>query len=216
MRSNPAPFDHVISLGTVCYPAWVIKNAGQKKASYPFDWIFATPAMVLDILRDDFVKFLDPTFHVATSPEERPTPHDHVAGHNYYHDRFGVKFVFSHRDVTQPEHLAYYRRGVDRFRALLDTEDRKRLVMVCPGDRLASAAEFSALAREIDDRSRNAEVLVINLGRVPNFDASLIETKEIASTGRHRFLEYRSCSGLRGLGFAKPIDDRNLKRLILD
>ena len=84
------PIQHIISLGVFCYPAWVIKQLGLKRRSYPFDWIFSTPAMVLDILRDDFARFLDASNYRLNPPEGRE---EGVSEHLHYRDTHGVGAV---------------------------------------------------------------------------------------------------------------------------
>jgi hypothetical protein len=202
------PFNHVISLGTVCYASWMIKQLGLKRRSYPFDWIFSSPAMVLDILQDDFRCFLDPVHYRANPVESRPHPSEHIAEHLHYRATFGVEHVFSHRDVTTPDNRAYYERCVDRFRSALAAPNPTLLLMINPGDRLATLEVFTGLA---DWASRNAPyavLSVINLRRATDGQPMFSTTAE---RGPHALIEYFSASGIRGLDFAKPVDDLNLR-----
>ena len=50
---------YVCSLGSLCHSAQILKNNNLKRCSYPFDWIFSSPNMVIDCISDDFKKFLD-------------------------------------------------------------------------------------------------------------------------------------------------------------
>lgn len=96
----------VISMGQNCNTSWYIKAAGLKRASYPFDWIFTTPDIAADIIRDDFQKLLDKSLII---------PHGMDAGHNMYHET-----LFGHRNpVRSAEDYAYYQRCVSRWRELM-------------------------------------------------------------------------------------------------
>ena len=90
-----------ISLGSACNAATMIKRAGLRRASYPFDWLLNVDdglAVVTEILRDDFKAISDPasyaiihhppvgravpayaayprTFHVHSDPASKPEVH---------------------------------------------------------------------------------------------------------------------------------------------
>lgn len=48
-----------ISLGENCNSSWYIKETDNKKASYPFDWIFSSPEIIIHAVKDDFKSFLN-------------------------------------------------------------------------------------------------------------------------------------------------------------
>ncbi len=96
----------LVSLGQNCSTSWYIKAAGAKQASYPFDWLAVSPALVEHVLDDDFRTFLD---------RARMIPLWTDAGHKDYH-----RSLFGHRDPrTFARDHAYYVRCVERFRELL-------------------------------------------------------------------------------------------------
>ncbi|MBN3849918.1 hypothetical protein G3N58_24295 [Paraburkholderia sp. Ac-20342] len=117
---NVPGYSSVISIGSHCVTAGEIKRFGLKKSSYPFDWIFSNVAMVADCIKDDFEKFLDRRYHKAVPVEERRFRNANYCQHTYYLERFGINFVFNHRDITSDEDFAYYSRCVERFRAVLN------------------------------------------------------------------------------------------------
>jgi len=94
---------------------------GLKTESYPFDWIFSNPNMIIDIIKDDFKLFLDRTLY---------TPHPEKTekgkcGHKIY----GAG-MFNHRNpLGIDEHYSYYKRCVDRFRRLLQSKDNKLFIV---------------------------------------------------------------------------------------
>ncbi len=95
-----------VSLGQNCSTSWYIKAVGAKQASYPFDWLAVSPALLEHVLDDGFRLFLD---------RSRMIPLWTDGGHRDYH-----RSLFGHRDPrTFARHHAYYVRCVERFRALL-------------------------------------------------------------------------------------------------
>ena len=100
----------VISLGQNCNTAWYIKAAGLKRASYPFDWIYTTPAIITHILDDDFAQLLDRDLII---------PHGMDAGHKVYHET-----LFGHRNpVRSDADYAYYQRCVARWRERMTRQE---------------------------------------------------------------------------------------------
>lgn len=93
-----------ISLGENCSTAWYLKQVGLKKASYPFDWIFSSPEIVLDCVEDGFEKYLDRSYL-------KPKDNGSSAGHDYYHSNF-----FNHKNPLESEECYnYYKRCCQRF-----------------------------------------------------------------------------------------------------
>jgi hypothetical protein len=123
-KNPPLAVPQLISLGAHCYTAYMLKRAGLKSASYPFDWIFSSPQMVRDIIEDDFDTFMNPKYFRPVS-ENQGKSCDHI----YYLERYGIKSIFNHSNPTLPSDYAYLRRTVDRFRAQLNGSSP--LVFVC-------------------------------------------------------------------------------------
>lgn len=206
------PFEHVISLGTFCYAGWLIKKLGLKQASYPFDWIFSNPAMVADILRDDFARFLDSQYHALNPPESRPSPHQHVAEHRFYTEQFGVEHIFSHRDVTDDDGKSYYLRCVERFRAVCSTSSSKLFLMIIAPNQGGSEVDFASICEWLDRNADNSALLAIQICRPPyNGNSDFTETLRI---GQHRLLQFKSRSKPQGLEFADPADDAAIMEMI--
>ncbi|HMQ74730.1 MAG TPA: DUF1796 family putative cysteine peptidase [Flavobacteriales bacterium] len=99
-----------VSLGQNCSTAWTIKAVGAKQASYPFDWLAVSPALLEHVLDDGFRTFLD---------RRRMIPLLTDGGHRDYH-----RSLFGHRDPRSfDRHHAYYVRCVDRFNGVLATDE---------------------------------------------------------------------------------------------
>jgi hypothetical protein len=105
-----------LSLGSLCHASMLLKNIGYKKRSYPFDWIFSNPEMVIECLKDDFKTFLDKSYYIHR--------HSKQCGHSLYHPH-----MFNHRNPLKNEedHL-YHTRCVHRFREL--SSQRKCFVVM--------------------------------------------------------------------------------------
>lgn len=118
LADRPAADTEFVSLGQNCSTAWYLKQAGLKRASYPFDWLFTSPQIVADCLDHGFARFLDPAL-------VRPKAGDaNAAGHALYHAS-----LFNHRNpLRSEEDQAYYRRACERFDVLLAS--RRAVVFV--------------------------------------------------------------------------------------
>ncbi len=213
-RGPIGPINHVISLGTNCYPALTIKGLGLKRASYPFDWIFSSPAMIVDALRDNFARFLDPKQHRATPIERRRTPKTEQADHLHYRDRFGVETMFMHRDITEPVHKAYYHRTVERFRAVMMSDQTKLLFMTNSKGRHATADDFLALCGLIDERYRNAHLIVVNVEQAADGDVARVGGRLDRQIGPHELIKYRASSGLNSTSFDNWLDHLVMRSML--
>lgn len=94
-----------VSLGQNCSTAWHLQAIGKRSCSTPFDWIFSSPQIVTDCLRDEFRDFLD--------LRQAVTIDEHSAGHARYHGR-----MFNHRNPHVGDNHARLQRSVARFLAL--------------------------------------------------------------------------------------------------
>ena len=70
-----------------------------------------------------FNTFLDKRYFVPIPDNLRPDKNANFCDHAFYHENFGVRFIFNHYDVTIDENYHYYVRCVDRFRAALKSSD---------------------------------------------------------------------------------------------
>lgn len=101
-----------ISFGENCNTSWYIKETGNKKASYPFDWIFSSPEIIIHALKDEFKSFLNKDYIFPVGKKR--------AGHSYYHSR-----MFNHRNPLENEgHYEYYKRATARLKDLLKAQKK--------------------------------------------------------------------------------------------
>jgi hypothetical protein len=201
----------VISLGSHCYTSWLLKQAGIKSYSTPFDWLFSNPGMISHCLRDDFKTFLDRSYYRSTPFDERVAPHANQCDHLYYLERFGIKFVFNHRDPTTEQDYAYFQRAVARFRecakgsepvtllcTLRDSEDIENQFF----DLQSATMEYFSSGRLVVAGIRESDVAV------PSYS--------IDSSGRFsRLIRFVSTSPWLDLRFQNEFDDMALISIIL-
>ena len=207
------PFRHYISLGTSCYASWIIKGLGLKRQSYPLDWCFSSPAMVLDMLEDDFASFLDPRQYRTTPMAERARPEENVADHLRYRDAFGVRYVFNHRDPGESDTYGYFSRGAERFRRVMQGAEPKFLLMVSP-HHPASEAVFAGLCERIDRDARHAMLLAINVAPLVDGDVVAAGPRLLRQIGPHRLVRYDATSRLDGLAFRNGLDDVVIRHMV--
>jgi hypothetical protein len=60
---NGKKIKHIASLGSHCLTSSILKKHHLKSYSLPFDWLFASPAAILDCLVTDFKTFLAHLMH---------------------------------------------------------------------------------------------------------------------------------------------------------
>lgn len=105
-----------ISFGENCNTSSYLKKTSNKNASYPFDWIFSSPEIILHAIKDGFKLFLDKD-QIFQINKKR-------AGHRFYHSR-----MFNHRSPLKSDaNYNYYVRAINRLKLVL--ENQKHSVFV--------------------------------------------------------------------------------------
>ncbi len=203
------PVRHVCSLGSTCYPAWLLQRMGLRRWSGPFDWLFGSVELVEHCLEDDFEAFLDADQIDALS--------DGRSTHRRYQGGITLGPVFNHRDATLPEHQAYHARCVARFRALLRSPEGKCFVMLLPGhpswpdSRLLE--DFHRVGRALAGRTENFRLLMVSHDASEGGLAAGLREVEARPDGA--LLRFRSASAMQGgLSFRQEWDNLALKRLL--
>ena len=126
MIFNHSPIiKHACSLGTICQSSQLCKDLQIRKESYPFDWIFSTPDIIVDILEDDFASFLDKDLYESMHPS--------LCKHRkYVLPRNGSYMFMHHNPKDNIDNYNYFVRCVDRFRKLLTTSSNKLFIINYP------------------------------------------------------------------------------------
>lgn len=117
-------FKHFCSLGTLCHPTRMMQRIHVKPVSYPFDWVFCDENNIIDILEDDFNKFMDKLYYSDVKHKFS----DRTCGHSCYHEDF-----FFHKNPRNEEDYSYYERCIGRFKEMLkDTDEKMFIIMYTP------------------------------------------------------------------------------------
>ena len=194
-------FSHIISIGGHCATAGTLKRFGLKRNSYPFDWLFSSLGMVAHCIVDNFDTFLDRKFHVSVPISERLHKDANFCHHLFYQQKFGLQYIFNHRDPTVYENYQYYRRCVERFVGVL-----------------ASPAKCMLLAlvqNTIDDR--DVYTMDAALSPYPQISATIVKLvpktrdrfgiNKIAQLQKCEIYEFSAENRLGAVAFEDPIDE---------
>ena len=204
------------SLGPNCHAAQLLKRLNLKTTSYPFDWIFSTPSMILDCLADRFKHFLDQNYCVGDPGKEGNT-------HTYYFPDPSLT-MFNHRNPLIPEDHAYYVRCVDRFDELLaQTEETKTFVFMFLDRKTYVDERIEGKVREVYDTTVEDMVAFDReFGKYTQNYRILCIFQFIGDTRRHLwtksgnidFLHLETVSKSGGNYFLEEGDDRYLDGVV--
>ena len=112
--------NYIIPFGSQCFSAYYLKNNNLKITSYPFDWIFSNPLVIIDILNDNFSKFLNKDFYVIKDVNSK------INRHSIY---LPDLILFNHRNPYNDKDYIYYLRCIDRFYNVLQKNDNKLFLL---------------------------------------------------------------------------------------
>jgi len=192
--------NQVCSLGTLCQPALMLKRNNLKLQSYPFDWIFSNPDIIMDCLNDDFTSFLDKSNYIDIGEDK--------CGHTKYHPR-----MFNHHNPLHEKNYQYYIRCVNRFRKLLENkEDRKLFIIFFPNVKQIDESHISKIKQlneKLSEYTSNYILLAINnLSEMENRYYEFTQYENID------FLELHTLSKSFGISFKNFWDDNYFDKII--
>ncbi|KJV38647.1 hypothetical protein VH98_08790 [Acinetobacter brisouii] len=207
-KINNQAVNHIISLGDHCFTSFLLKNAGLKKYSLPFDWIFSSPEVIQHCINDDFFQFLNKSQYISTYN----TSNEPSSNHLFYEKNYNIKNMFNHADVTVNDNYEYTIRTVERFRKLLKSDETKLFILI---GRIGSniGESFDALSNILTEKTNNAALLAIQLQN-PTLESGCSELTKIINNGSHNLYNYRSSSYENGLIFKDRSDELQILRLI--
>ena len=204
-QMGDTPVCHVCSLGTRCQSSQLLLETGLKKESYPFDWVFSSPADIEHILDDDFRSFLNKEMYGGKGPDQCD------------HTLYGNRMFNHHNPKDNDDHYLYFTRCVGRFRELLGREKGKLFVMTflnlendaeCVTDVRARAAQFNLY---LSSKTCNYRLFVIC--HVPHCD---VFGADVVDVGNIRFVTLHTTSLSDGVHLTDGHEDAMLRQLLLD
>lgn len=146
-------YNHVCSLGTQCSSSSLIKNLGLKLESYPFDWIFTRPSIVIDCLQTNFTRLLDKSNYNQSVKDNKNV-------HKYYYPN-GLT-MFQHHNPYRNKDYEYFVRCVNRFNALLKSPNKKLFVVTILDKQTYINAKNDELVYNVFDLDSNAVIELNN------------------------------------------------------
>ena len=192
---------HVVSLGTFCHTANHFQKHGIRTCSHPFDWILSRPAVVTACLRDDFQTFLDPAHHERRGDDlSNHRIYGKMVLGNNFQGNLPQDIMFTHRDITNPTHHAYYERCVQRFRDLMKSSESKLFVLTTQ-DVDYDREEIRELEAELKKHTTNFHLLCISF-----FNDHYFHTNT-AKEGDIQYMRVYTYSRSDGRGFAIPLEN---------
>lgn len=201
------------ALGTHCFSSSFLRRLGVREWSGPFDWTFSSLPMVAHCIADDFKTFLDRSLYEPVPIDQRPNgPTVNRVQHRFYRDTFGVQFVFNHHDVHLDEGHAYIVRCVERFRAALNSPQRKVFLATC----LMSATAVEQL-RQVSEalQARTQNFRIVGFAIEPDALGALPAVEHLADEKHLVAWSYRPASPWGAVAFAEAIDESCMARIFV-
>ncbi len=203
-------FRHAISLGAHCYSSMLLKRAGLKRYSLPFDWIFSSPSAVAHALDDDFATLLDRAQFELIPPERRSLPDEQVGRHLFYEQEFGVETMFNHQDLTDDAQHGYFVRAAERMRRVLASSELKLFLLITTENTIR-AGDFELLLAALERHTTNFRLFGIRVLE-PSGDFQEFGFVRQVEQGGHVLTRYQPVSRMLGLQFTHPLDDFMVRR----
>ena len=193
---------HVISIGAACFCAQAIDDAGLRRYSTPFDWIFAGTGLTRAILLDDFANFLDRDDYVnAGSPKAWTLPR--------YRRLFASGVIINHHDISIDADFASLERAVDRMRGLLASGDSKLFVHMSSEESLQHP-HYGELIETLRAATTGAHFLTVGFRPA----AGQAQLEVVGETADSRSYAFTPTSELvEGLRFGAPSDNDVLREI---
>lgn len=196
----------IISLGSFCIVASIMKRFGIKRSSMPFDWLFARPEIVLRCLADDFREYLDTRHYRSHTHEDWRR-----CSHALYDLNPPTEMLFNHRDPTQPGDYAYVQRCVDRFRAVM-ADDRDKLFVMINNRGELSPDMFHRISGRVREMTRHSHFIAIDVAAQSGLEGCQ-SMSVLAHADNHSL--YRQHPVIQSAGVEFPYDLDNLVVLAL-
>lgn len=203
-----------VSLGQNCNASWYLKASENKRASYPFDWLFTTPDIIEDMLANNFEAFLDKNQLISRGLD---------AGHKRYHG-----WLFGHRNPAKStSDFHYFERCIARWNELMQAQKPVLFVTVVlnefdkrkrwregfskhfemPKDQ--KLEDFESMMNRITAINPNSKFLFIEQYTEASFE---LEIK--AKTEQAFWLKFCSIDKNTGVQYLHEVDDKVIKNML--
>jgi hypothetical protein len=173
-----------VSLGSICAPASMLREAGVRRAAFPFDWMISVDGeKLIELLENNFLNFLDQKYL-------KPFMNNGILLQNYYHMEFSHEGDWhNYNRVQKIEKLQNltdkFQRRITRFRNLNNYSGKVVFIRVAwplsvhPNYAFADKGNLE-ISKEYALRLRNAlKKLLPNL----NFHLVIMNTSDASEIG---------------------------------
>lgn len=197
----------MVSLGSHCFTASLLRRWGLRHWSGPFDWLFSSVPMVTHCLTDDFKTFLDRSQYDPIPPEKRPHGLQlNRVNHRHYLNEFGIEYVFNHHDAHLDADYTRFVRAVQRLRATLTGP--RFPVLVVTRMQVGPALDDVAPLRDIlAARSPRFLLLVYEIPYMSSGGERSPSLSLLHSEPCCQVMEFRPRSPWAPLSFEDPVDE---------
>lgn len=116
---------YYIPFGDRCDVADILKAGGLRNQSLPFDWVFAFPHLIKRSLDTHFEEWFDVSCMTITRGDSWISTKHSLYDLGWGGEREGF---FNHHDMSDPDTQAMYRRRIDRFYNIINSNEDVYLV----------------------------------------------------------------------------------------
>ena len=137
----------IIPMGYRCNSSEIIRILNLKKESYPFDWTISKLSTIQHCILNDFKEFLNIKNYIKKEMNNYNIIDDVsllIGSGNYiintYYDpidkitdnfnTYDSKLLLVHHDIFKTEDYEYYKRCINRFKNLLNSDDKKLYIYI--------------------------------------------------------------------------------------
>ena len=144
---NEIPNCKIIPMGYRCSSSEIIRILNLKKESYPFDWTISKLSTIKDCILNDFKEFLkienyikkemnnynvidDVSLLIGSGNYIINTHYDPIDKITDNFNTYDLKLALIHHDIFKTEDYEYYKRCINRFKNLLNSDDKKLYIYI--------------------------------------------------------------------------------------
>ncbi|NLH80100.1 MAG: hypothetical protein GX458_04545 [Phyllobacteriaceae bacterium] len=166
------PFDHIISIGATCTPAWQIRSHFPGAKAFPFDWRITPWPTMVSLIENDFQGFAEPDqFYISDDKKsvfhkkyEIDMPHDfHKSG----------KFIADDWEEYLDGVVQKFKYLIDRWSSVMESRSRILFVRhqgnVVIGDNkptLMPVNDAKYLCELLQNKARGSEIKILFVNAV--------------------------------------------------
>ncbi|MCF8463413.1 MAG: papain-like cysteine peptidase [Flavobacteriales bacterium] len=202
-----------VGLGQNCNSSWYLKATENKRASYPFDWLFTTPEIIQDMLSDNFEAFTN---------RNQLIPHGLDAGHKRYHE-----WLFGHRNPANSDSdFEFLKRCIERWNSLMQSQKPVAFVTVVLNEfekrkrwrdgfskdfslpKNQTLTDFDSMMDKLQSINPNCKFLFIEQFTEQRFELSNLHQDE-----RSLWIKFCSVDANTGVQYLNSVDDEIMKTI---